>query len=50
MGPEPRRNIEQVDSDFYSVRWSLAEGDENRRLLVHREQVRAYSRFNTALR
>lgn len=50
MAHQPRRNIEKARPEFFSVRWSLEEGDENRRMLVHREQVRAYFRFNAALR
>ena len=50
MAYQRRRNIEKSGPEFYSVRWSLEEGDENRRMLVHREQVRAYFRFDAALR
>ena len=50
MAHEPRRNIEKSGLEFYSVRLSLEEGDEGRRMLVHREQVHAYFHFNAVLR
>jgi len=44
------QNIEKSGLEFYSVHWSLEEGDENCRMLVHREQVQAHFHFDTALR
>ena len=50
MDCEPRRNIEKSGSELYSVCWSLEEGDEDRRMLVHREQVQTYFQFDALLR
>ena len=45
MDCEPRRSIERSESELYSIHWSLEEGDEERRVLMHQGQLRAYFRF-----
>ena len=46
MDCKPRHNIEKSGLELYSIHWSLEEGDEDRWMLVHLEQVWTYFQFD----
>lgn len=48
--PRPRRNIERVNYDFFSVRTAASNGGQDERELIHREQVQSYFAYDLALR